>query len=145
MRGVPTPERLVQKRNKAGAAAMLKGLTLPDKEWQAAVSKVEACSLAEYDGGRGLKTIFPKDDDPKRRCNILCDGGPSGLTISLEVAERHQDPSPLVLHRFDLPNDDNRIGIRLYDVNRSIEFRESPKHPKQRKSKRRAELASGEI
>lgn len=119
---------------------MLKDLP---KEWQAGVNKVEVCSLAEYDGGRGLKTIFP-GDDPKRRCNILCTGSTNELTISLELAERHQDPSPTILHRFDLPNDDDRIGIRLYDVDVSMEIREHPRHPKQRKSKRRAEMASGE-
>lgn len=143
MRGFPPPERLVTKRSKAGAARMLGDSALP-KEWQAGVSKVEACSLAEYDGGRGLKTIFPKKEDPKRRCNILCIGSTNELTISLELAERHQDPYAHVLHRFDLPNDDDRIGLRLYDVDVSIEIREHPRNPKQRKSTRRAETASGE-
>lgn len=143
MRGVPPPERLIVKRTRAIAAQILKEAPLP-KDWQAGVKKVEACSLAEYDGGRGLKTVFPKDGDPKRRCTVLCTGSTNGLTISLELAEKHQDPYPHVLHRFDLPDDDDRIGLRLYDVDVSIEIREHPRNPKQRKSKRRAEWATGE-
>lgn len=140
MRGVPPPERLVKKRMKAVAAPMLRDLP---KDWQAGVSKVEACSLAEYDGGRGLKTIFPQEDHPKKRCHIICAGDTNELNISLELAERHQDPNPSILCRFGLPDDDDRIGIRLYDVNVSIEIREHPRNPKQRKSTRRAKFASG--
>ena len=92
MRGLPPPERLVKKRNQATAARVLDDFPLP-KEWQAGVSKVESCSLTEYDGGRGLKTVFPKEGEPKRRCNILCTGGTGELAISLEIAKRHQDPS----------------------------------------------------
>lgn len=140
MRGVPLPERLVKKRMQAVAAPMLKDLP---KEWQADISKVEACSLAEYDEGRGLKTIFPQEDTPKKRCFMICAGDTKELKISLELVERHQDPHPSIICRFDLPDDDERIGIRLYDVNVSIEIREHPRDPKQRKSMRRAEFASG--
>ena len=143
MRGVPPPERLVRKRRQAAAAGILEGNDLP-KEWQAGASKVESCSLAEWDGGRGLKTIFPKEGNTKSRCILLCTGDTSRLTISLEVATRHQDPVRHVLHRFDLPSDDDRIGIRLYDVDVSMEFRENPRNPKQRQSKRRAEFESGQ-
>ena len=143
MRGVPPPERLVRKRRQAGAARILKDIDMP-KEWQAGVSEVESCSLADWDGGRGLKTIFPKEGNTKSRCNLLCTGDTSRLTVSLEVAERHQDPVPRVLHRFDLPSDDDRIGIRLYDVDVSMEIRENPRNPKHRKSKRRAEFESGQ-
>lgn len=122
MRGVPPPERLVKKQDKAVVAAIL-GDNLPKSEWQAGVRKVVSCSLAEYDGGRGLKTIFPAGE-AKSRCNILCTGGTSELTISLEVSRRYQDPLPRVLHRFQLPSDDDRIGVRLYDADVSIEIRE---------------------
>ena len=141
-RGVPQPERLVERRRQAGADRILKDLDLP-KEWQASVSKVESCSLAEYDGGRGLETVFPTEGHPKKRCTIICNGNSNELTISLEVADRHQHPSPHILHRFHLPDDDDRMGIRLYDIDVSIEFREHPRNPKLRKSTRRAESASG--
>ena len=140
--GVPPPERLVAKRTRAAVTQVLGENSLPN-EWQAGVSKVETCSLAEYDGGRGLRTIFSKERDSKRRCNILCSGNTSKLAISLELAERHRDPSPHILHRFELPDNDNSIGLRLYDVDVSIEIREHPKNPRQRKSQRRAEVASG--
>ena len=144
MRGVPPPERLVAKRTRAEVTQILGGLP---NAWQAGVSKVERCSLAEYDGGRGLKTIFSKEKegpgDRKRRCHLLCSGNTGKLTMSLELAERHQDPSPHILHRFELPDDDNRIGLRLYDVDVSLEIREHPRNPRQRKSQRRAEVASG--
>ena len=142
MRGVPPPERLVKKRRQAGAAPILKDIDMP-KEWQAGVSKVESCTLAELDGGRGLKTIFPKEGNTKTRCNLLCTGDTGRLTISLEVAEKHQDPLPQVLHRFNLPSDDDKIGIRLYDVDVSMEIREHPTNPKHRKSKKRAERENG--
>ena len=139
MRGVPPPERLVRKRRQAGAASILEDIDLP-KEWQAGVSKVEFW----WDGGRGLKAIFPKEGNTKSRCTLVCTGDTSRLTISLEVAERHQDPVPQILHQFDLPSDDDRIGIRLYDVDVSMEIRENPRNPKQRKSMRRAEFGSGQ-
>ena len=142
MRGVPLPERLVRKRNKAAVAAILEDIELP-KDWQAGVSKVEYCSLGEWDGGRGLKTIFPKEGT-KSRCILQCTGDTTRLTISLEVLQRHQDPLPQILHRFELPSDDNRLGIRLYDADVSIEIRENPRNPKHHKSKRRAEVESGQ-
>ena len=101
MRGVPPPERLVAKRTRAAVTQIL-GENSLSNEWQAGVSKVEKCSLVEYDGGRGLKTIFSKERDQKGRCNILCSGNTSKLAISLELAERHRDPSPHILHRFEL-------------------------------------------
>ena len=143
-RGVPPPERLVAKRTRAEVTQILGGMP---NAWQAGVSKVERCSLAEYDGGRGLKTIFSKEKegpgDRKRRCHLLCSGNTGKLTMSLELAERHQDPSPHILHRFELPDDDNHIGLRLYDVDVSLEIWEHPRNPRQRKSQRRAEVASG--
>ena len=143
MRGVPPPERLVRKRRQAGAARILKDIDMP-KEWQAGVSKVESCTLAELDGNRGLKTIFPKEGNTKSRCNLLCTGDTSRLTMSLEVAERHQDPLPQVIHQFTLPSDDDQIGIRLYDIDVSMEIWEHPTNPKQRKSMRRAEYERGQ-
>ena len=144
MPGVPLPERLSRKRNKAAARVLLAGFET-HKGWDAGVSKVESCSLGEYDGGRGLKTIFePRENEPRRRCNLICTGDTNKLTILLEVTVKPQDPSPRILHRFELPSDDDRIGIRMYDVDVSIEFREHPRNPKQRKSTRRAEEASGE-
>ena len=141
MRGLPPPERLVKKNTRAGAARVLEDNVFA-KESQAEVSKVEACSLAEYDGGRGLQKVFAKGDS-KARCNIICNGDTSKLTISLEIAEKHRDPQPRVLHRIELPNDDYQIGLRLYDVDVSMEIREHPMKPKQRKSTRRAEFGSG--
>lgn len=41
--------------------------------------------------------------------------------MSLEVVQRHQDPVTQVLHRFDLPSDNDRLGIRLYDADVSLE------------------------
>lgn len=143
MRGVPLPERLIRKRNQAGAASILEDIELP-KEWQTGVSKVETCSLAEWDGGRGLKTIFPKEGSAKSRCVLLCTGDNTRLTMSLEVLQRHQDPAPRVLHRFELPSDDNRLDIRLYDADVSMEIRENPRNPKHHNSKRRAEVQSGQ-
>ena len=63
MRGVPTPERLLAKRTRAVVGEILKEAPLP-KIWQAGVSKVEMCALAEYDGGRGLRTVFPEGESP---------------------------------------------------------------------------------
>ena len=145
MRGVPLPERLVAKRTQAAVGEILKEAPLP-KDWQAGVSKVEMCALAEYDGGRGLKTVFPEGEspDPKKRCTILCTGSTDKLTISLEVASSHQEPYPRVLHKVEIPSEDDRVGLRLYDVDVSIEIREHPRNPKQRKPSRRAEYASGE-
>ena len=88
MRGVPPPERLVKKNTRAAAAQILQDVEFP-KEWQAEVSKVESCSIVEYDGGRGLRTIFSKDGDIKTRCNLLCTGDTSKLTMSVELANRY--------------------------------------------------------
>ena len=144
MRGVPPPERLAAKRTRAAVGQILEEAPLP-KDWQAGVSKVEMCALAEYDGGRGLKTVFPEGEgpNPKKRCTILCTGSTSKLTVSLEVANSHQEPYPQILHNFDIPNEDDRVGLRLYDVNVSIEVREHPRNSKQRKSTKRAEYAGG--
>lgn len=145
MRGVPLPERLIKKRTRAAVDQILKEAPMPN-DWQAGVSKVEMCALAEYDGGRGLKTVFPEEESPhpKTRCTILCSGSTDELTISVELASSHQDPYPRVLHKVEIPSEDDRVGLRLYDVDVSIEIREHPRNPKQRKSSRRAEYASGQ-
>ena len=62
----------------------------------------------------------------------------------MEVASSHQERYPRVLHKVEIPSEDDRVGLRLYDVNVSIEIREHPRNPKQRKSSRRAEYARGE-
>ena len=41
--------------------------------------------------------------------------------MSLEVVQGLQDLVPQVLHRFDLPSDNDRLGIRLYDADVSLE------------------------
>ena len=91
------------------------------KERQAGVSKFESCCLTEWDGGKVLKTIFPKEGNTKNRRILQCKGDDCGLKMSLKVVQRHQDPVPQIIHRFDLPSDDDRLGIRLYDADVSLE------------------------
>ena len=139
--GVGLPKRLMARRMRDIAEETLG--KMPDASLHANVRKVETCSIGEYDSGRGLRTVFEmgSSKEEKSRCQFFCNGGTQGLTMSLRVTDR--SPLPTILHDFLLPDPANKIGIRLYDASVSMEIREQPKQPKERKSKRRAPLENG--
>jgi len=70
--GVPLPQRLVVRKSRTDVNRAF-GTMLPTL-WQANVRKVKKCTLPEYDGGRGLKTVYESRGQEKRHCHILCDG-----------------------------------------------------------------------
>ena len=58
--GVPLPKRVVVKRRWGTAEEMLGEIR--NESWQAGVRKVQSCSLGEYDGVKGLKTVYNSND-----------------------------------------------------------------------------------
>lgn len=57
---------------------------------------------------------------------IECHGGFSNLVLEVRIAAKFQDLSPEVLLRVELPNDKLLVGVRLYDITRSMELRVGP-------------------
>ena len=133
MPGLPLPERLIRRRN---AVAVVEPATV--NVWRAQLAKVSSCEGADYDGGSGLVTDFEfSDARPRSRCVLTCDGNYQKMVMTLATSEQDQDPNPKCLFKIPLPNEDDLLDLRVYESNRSLELRLTPKGEASSKSEPR--------
>ena len=136
MQGLPLPERVIHRRNARIAPAVVEPATV--NVWRAQLAKVSSCEGADYDGGKGLVTDFEfSDARPRSRCVLKCDGNYQTLVMTLASSEQDQDPNPTCLFEIALPNEDDLLDLRVYESNRSLELRLTPKGEASSKSEPR--------
>ena len=126
MTGLPLPERVIRKRNARIAIAGVEPART--NVWRAQLAKVLSCEGVNYDGGKGLVTVFEfSEARPSSRCALKCDGNSQKLVITLSTFVQHQDPSPSGLFEIVLPSEDDLLDLRIYESTRCLELRLTPK------------------
>ncbi|KAL8662403.1 MAG: hypothetical protein Q9202_004724 [Teloschistes flavicans] len=95
----------------------------------AEVAKVQQVGSTTYNGGRGYQTQFEysPSPNPARKCYLVVEGGLSKLTLTLQVNNSFRDPNPEILHRFEIPTENARVGLRLYKKRLWMEVHVDPK------------------
>ena len=75
----------------------------------------------------GYKVLFEYSDKSSQRCTLVAAGNIEGLTLRLELGVQHKDPSPIVLHTFNITNDENLYTVRLFDYRMSMDVHVDPR------------------
>ena len=82
---------------------------------------VKQSFLEDYDGGEGLSTVYElKKETRTERVKLECQGNSADFSMSLTLERQHVDDEETLMS-VKLPNDDYRIGVRLFEVDRRIE------------------------
>lgn len=136
MQGLPLPERVIHRRKARMFPAVVDPTTV--NVWRAQLAKVSSCEGTDYEGGKGLITDFEfSDARPRNRCVLKCDGNHQTLVMTLASSEQDGDPNPTRLFEIALPNEDDPLDLRIYESNRSLELRLTPKGEASSKSEPR--------
>ena len=132
MTGITLPDRVKNKRGKRHQAYVAASMTPRHlKPWTAPVRMVKQCSFEAYDGGEGLSTVYElKKATRTERVKLECQGNSIDFSMSLTLQRPHVDNEETLLS-VKLPNDDYRIGIRLFEVDRRIEMIKTSNSSKQ--------------
>ena len=89
--------------------------------WFAMIKKISSCRTKDYDGGRGLNFVLERYlEDKGPRHQIECKGSNVQLTTSIIGSTGKNDPNPNLIHRFTIPDKEERYAIRLSDAVRSL-------------------------
>ena len=82
---------------------------------------VKQCFFEDYDSGEGLSTVYElKKETRTERVKLECRGNSVDFSMSLTLERQHVDDEETLLS-VKLPNDDYRIGVRFFEVDRRIE------------------------
>ena len=126
MTGLPLPQRVQRRRDARNSSAGVEPART--NVWRAQLAKVSSCEGLNYDGGKGLVTVFEFNEArPSSRCFLKCDGNSQKLVITLSTFVQHQDPSPSGLFEIVLPSEDDLLDLRIYESTRCLELRLTPK------------------